>query len=79
MSKRTYLITLISVFTAVGIALNLLSSAMPRIDTFGRISLVYTFCFLAGALLGPWIGGGVAIFACRDFPRRSMDAAYYPE
>ena len=73
MSKRTYLITLISVFTAVGIALNLLSSAMPRIDTFGRISLVYTFCFLAGALLGPWIGGGVAMLA--DF----LPAVIFPE
>ena len=63
MSKRTYFVTLIAVFSAVGIALNLLSSAMPRVDTFGRISLVYTFCFLAGILLGPWIGGGVAIIS----------------
>ena len=63
MSKRTYFITLIAVFSAVGIALNLLSSVMPRVDTFGRISLVYAFCFLSGILLGPWIGGGVAIIS----------------
>jgi len=73
MSKRTYFITLIAVFSAVGIALNLLSSAMPRVDTFGRISLVYTFCFLAGILLGPWIGGGVAIIS--DL----LPALFFPE
>ena len=73
MSKRTYFITLIACFSAVGIALNLFSSAMPRIDTFGRISFVYTFCFLAGALLGPWIGGGVAVFS--DL----IPALFFPE
>ena len=73
MSKRTYFITLIAVFSAVGIALNLLSSAMPRVDTFGRISLVYAFCFLSGILLGPWIGGGVAIIS--DL----IPALFFPE
>ena len=73
MSKKTYFITLIACFAAVGIAINLLSSAMPRIDTFGRISLVYAFCFLAGALLGPWLGAGVAIFA--DL----IPALFFPE
>lgn len=73
MSKRTYFITLIACFSAVGIALNLLSSAMPRIDTFGRISLVYAFCFLSGTLLGPWIGGGVAVIA--DL----LPALFFPE
>ncbi len=73
MSKRTYIITFVACFSALGIALNLLSSAMPRIDTFGRISLVYTFCFLTGALLGPWIGSGVAMFA--DL----IPAIFFPE
>ncbi len=73
MSKKAYLITLTAVFAAVGIALNLLSSAMPRIDTFGRISLVYAFCFLAGALMGPWLGFGVAALA--DF----LPALLFPE
>jgi ECF transporter S component (folate family) len=73
MSKKAYLITLTAVFAAVGIALNLLSSAMPRIDTFGRISLVYAFCFLAGALVGPWLGFSVAALA--DF----LPAVLFPE
>lgn len=73
MSKKIQIITLVSVFTAVGIVLNLLSSVMPRIDTFGRISFVYAFCFLSGALLGPWLGCGVAMLA--DF----LPAMLFPE
>ncbi len=73
MSKKAYLITLTAVLAAMGIALNLLSSAMPRIDTFGRISLVYAFCFLAGALVGPWFGSGIAALA--DF----LPAILFPE
>ena len=63
MSKKTYYITFTAVFAALGIAMNLLSSFMPRVDTFGRISLVYAFCFLTGCVLGPYLGAGVAAIA----------------
>ena len=52
MSKKTYYITFTAVFAALGIAMNLLSSFMPRVDTFGRISLVrirrFSFCSTGG-------------------------------
>lgn len=73
MSKKTYYITFCALFAAVGVALNLLSSAMPRVDTFGRISLVYAFCFLAGIMLGPYLGGATAALA--DF----LPAIIFPE
>lgn len=73
MSKKTFYITFTAVFAALGIAMNMLSSAMPRIDTFGRISLVYAFCFLTGSVLGPWLGFGVAAIA--DF----LPAIMFPE
>lgn len=73
MSKKTYYITFTAVFAALGIAMNLLSSFMPRVDTFGRISLVYAFCFLTGCVLGPYLGAGVAAIA--DF----LPAIIFPE
>ena len=65
MSKKTYYITFTAVFAAVGIVINLTSFYMAKVDTFGRVSLVYAFCFLAGSVLGPWLGAGVA--AITDF------------
>lgn len=73
MSKKTYYITFTAVFAALGIVLNMTSFYMAKIDTFGRVSLVYAFCFLAGCVLGPWLGAGVA--AITDF----LPAVIFPQ
>lgn len=58
---KTRQITIMAMFVAIGFVINWLSNVIP--DTFGKISMVYTFCFLAGIYLGGWRGCIVAMLA----------------
>lgn len=59
--ERTRQITTMAMFVAIGFVINWLSNVIP--DTFGKVSMVYAFCFLSGIYLGGWRGFIVAVLA----------------
>ena len=69
--SKTYKLALAAVLTGIGVALNVCSIST---GTFlGRVSFVYSFCYLAGVYLGPLGGCLVAMLAdvlqCLFFPQ----------
>ncbi len=59
--SRTRKIADTAILIAIGIVLNL--ATLPSIDYLGRISFVYSFCYLAGIFLGPVFGMLAAVLA----------------
>lgn len=62
MKRKAKFIADIAMFIAIGCVINLLS--MPIVGGFGRVSLVYCYCYLCGMFLGPWAGFAAAF--CGD-------------
>lgn len=59
--SRAKNIAYIAILTAIGVVVNILT--LPPFSVFGRISIVYAFCFLCGIILGPFYGAMTALFA----------------
>ena len=59
--RRTKIIAAMAMLTAIGVVVNIIT--YPSVTYFGRMSLVYCFCFLAGIWLGPVKGCIVAMLA----------------
>ena len=62
-ANTTKKLAITALFVAVGIVLNIFSSQLPKLGPFGRISFNYTFCTVAGVLVGPWLGAASAAIA----------------
>lgn len=58
--SRTRKLTDMAIMIAVGIVINM--ATFPPLGIFGRISLVYTFCYITGVFLGP-LNGMIAAMA----------------
>lgn len=58
---RTRKLADLAIMVAIGLVLNL--ATFPPLAFFGRISFVYGFCYLAGAMLGPVNGMIAAVMA----------------
>ena len=50
-----------AIFTAIGVVLNIMS--FSSYGFFGRMSLVYAYCYIVGILYGPLLGASIAILA----------------
>ncbi len=62
-TNTTKKLAITAMFVAVGVVLNIFSSQLPKLGAFGRMSLIYSYCTIAGVLIGPWLGAASAAIA----------------